>query len=665
MKRRHESLALPTGDVPSRLAVTLCLAGFVASLLLNMHHVAWWSVVLAIAAAAWRARAAWRTHQLPGPGLRFALVVVLTVAVLGSFRTLNGLEAGATLLIAMGAAKLLETRKARDWYIVIGTAMFLLLAACLDRQQLWRMPLYAADLWLLATALRAVGLGSSSVSLRPLARASGRGLLLATPLMLVLFLFFPRLPGAFWALPQDETAITGLGEEMSPGSISQLSESDEQAMRVRFDGPLPPPAERYWRGPVLHDFDGYTWRRHMGVYSRPPPLEFTGTAYRYEVTLEPNSHNVLVALEMPVQPDIPFTNSTGDFQLLSFRPVSQARSYTLTSRPAWRTSGDLSTYARRIELDLPRQRNLRSLALGQQMRSTAGTDEAFVTAVVEYFRSGGFVYTLTPPRLSLNSVDDFLFGTREGFCGHYASAFVTLMRAGGVPARVVTGYLGGEWNSIGGYLVLRQSHAHAWAEVWLQGRGWTRIDPTAVVAPERLTRDIFDLIGNASRAPARLLRETPWIGSAIQAFEALNAWWQDGVIGFNFRKQLDLIESLGFEDRDWHILAGLLGAGGVAWLLFIAWSLRDQLKPQRADPLARVWRLLEQRLATAGLPRATYEGPLAYAERVGTLRPDIAAALLAIARRYAELRFGDTGADIPDELHHLRTAIRALPLGSR
>jgi transglutaminase-like putative cysteine protease len=651
MSREARVALLPGQDTPARLAVTLSLAGFACAVLLNIQHIAWWVIPLALATAAWRARASWSTHQLPSKPQRVTLVIVLTAATVVSMsqqNALSGLGAGATMLAAMAAAKLTETRRTRDWGIILGTAFFLLVTACLDRQALWRLPLYAAETWLLCTALRALG-GGSHASTRMLVWQSGRALAWSIPLALLLFLFFPRLQGGFWALPQSEDAISGLGEEMSPGSISRLSESDEPALRVRFDGPLPPPAERYWRGPVMHDFDGYTWRRRPGLAARPPALRFSGTPYRYDVTLEPATHGVLIALELPADSGTTgaYTQYSGDYQLLSLRPLLQTRSYHLVSYTAHSDAAPLSPTLRGVDLRLPRERNPRAVALGRQLRASAADDAAFVTATLDHLKQGGFEYTLTPPKLSLDSVDEFLFDTKQGFCGHFASSFVTLMRAGTVPARVVTGYLGGEWNPMGRYLLLRQSHAHAWAEVWLEGRGWTRVDPTVAVAPERLTRDVFDLIDNAGRSAARALRSAPWLGAIIQSFEALNAWWQDSVVGFDFRKQLAILQQFGFEDRDWRAIAIVLGGGASLWLLWIAWSLRLQL---------------DRRLARAGLPRQAHEGPLAYAKRVAAVQPALAAPLHDIARQYADLRFGAAGPASREALWKLRARIRALHL---
>jgi transglutaminase-like putative cysteine protease len=656
----HNALAV-SSDASSRLATTLSLSAFAASALLNAHHIAWWSLLLALLTALWRARAAWNTHQLPGRAQRVILVILLTVAVVLSFRRLNGVGAGATLLVAMLSAKLIESRQARDWYIVIGASLFLLCAACLDQQQLWRLPLYAAGLCLLLVALRAVGNSGNPEPIHTMAVATARSLAYALPLAVALFLLFPRLPGGFWSLPRDDEAITGLGDELSPGSISQLSESDDIALRVRFNGPLPPPEARYWRGPVMHDFDGYTWRRGPGEFGRPPQLKFSGPAFSYDVTLEPNSHNVLIALELPERVDLPFTLYTGDYQLLSPRPLAQARSYSLKSYLQHSDAAGLSALAARVDIHLPPNRNPRSLQLARSLRAGATDEAGFVSATLAYFRNGGFEYTLTPPLLNLDSIDDLLFNTHQGFCGHYASAFATLMRAGGVPARIVTGYLGGEWNPIGSYLTIRQSHAHAWTEVWLRGRGWVRVDPTAVVAPERLTRDIFDFMPSAGRSAARRLRAAPWIGSLLQSAEALNAWWQDRVVGYDFRRQLALLDSLGLADGDWRTLGVLLGTIASLWLLWIGWTMRDQLRPVRRDALARAWLALEVKLAKAGFARAAHEGPLAYAERVSAALPPLAAPLTDLARRYALLRFGTADSD-HDSVRRLRADISRLEL---
>ena len=624
---------------PGRAASALAITALLLAAAINWHHLAWWSLPLLVLASGLHLQAALHGRAMPSRLVRAGLAVIITAGVLLSFRTLNGVAAGATLLTAMTAAKLFEARASRDWYVICGASLFLLLAACLDRQQLWRLPVYAVCLWLCAAALRGLA-GGTPLPVVTLLREAARQLLYGLPLALVFFLFFPRLPGAFWALPADDTAITGLSDEMSPGKIARLTESDEPALRARFAGALPPARERYWRGPVLHDFDGYTWRRHRGGAAQVGALSYGGPEYHYSLTLEPNRHGTIVALEMARPPDAPDAYFTDDFQLIARRPLTQAQSYELSAYPNARSTAPLSDAERRLDLALPAQRNPRARELAMRLRAQAGDEAVFIASVFALMRDGGFEYTLTPQRLGRDSVDELLFTTRAGFCGHYASAFVFLMRAGGIPARVVTGYQGGEWNPIGGYLTVRQSDAHAWAEVWLPARGWVRADPTAVVAPERLSRELLQFAGGLGGRDAWLLHGVPWLITALQVWDAANAWWQDDIVGFNFTRQLHIAAWLGFGDRDWQTLAVALGAGMSAWLAWLAWSLRRLAHGARPDMLARAWQRIDRRLARGGQARAPQEGVLNYCDRLASSRPAAAAALAPLARRYALLRFG-------------------------
>ncbi|MDE2219488.1 MAG: DUF3488 domain-containing protein [Gammaproteobacteria bacterium] len=624
--------------IPHRPA-WLPIAALYLAALVNAHHLAWWSLPVLLLATAWHLRAALFGLAQPGRAARLGFAALVTLGVLLSFRTLNGISAGATLLVAMTAAKLFEARANRDWYVICGATLFLLLAACLDRQQLWRLPLYALCLLLCLGALRGLS-GGAPVPVATQLRESARQLLYALPLAVLCFLVFPRLPGAFWSLNAADEAISGLGDEMSPGRIARLSESDEPALRARFDGPPPPAAQRYWRGPVLHDFDGYTWRRHHGGAPPAGALDYRGPAYHYSERLEPNAHGTVVALEMSQPPDTPYVSMSADFQLLSRRPSLEARSYELTAYPQATMGGELPPAARQMDLELPPGRNPRAREFAQRLRAQAPDPAAYLSSVYAFLRDGGFVYTLVPQPLGRDSVDELLFGAREGFCGHYASAFVDLMRAAGIPARVVTGYQGGEWNPIGRYLLVRQRDAHAWAEVWLDGRGWLRADPTAVVAPERLQRDLLQFGDGLGNGAARLLGSSRWLTGFLQAWDAANAWWQDDVVGFNAARQHGLAGRMGFGDRDWQTLTITLAAGLCTWLAWIAWSLRRLARAARPDALARGWRQVDRRLARAGFPRASHEGVLAYCDRLELNQPAAAAALRPLARRYAQLRYG-------------------------
>jgi transglutaminase-like putative cysteine protease len=658
----------PTGAAIPLPTQRWVLAGLLGAVLLNAGHAAPWCLPLAAAAVAWRTWAGGRGARLMRPMLRIGVAALLTLAVLISFRTLNGVDAGASLLVAMVAVKLTETRGERDWLIVLGSALFLLLAACLSDQSLWRTPLYAAELWLLCSGMYALGAvatapATSPPSGAPLLRASARSLLLALPLAVVLFLFFPRLPGSLWVVPREEQAVTGLGDELEPGSITQLTDSDEPAMRVRFDGPAPPRAERYWRGPVLHLFDGFAWSRLRQDLGQPPPLEFAGRPFRYEVTLEANRHGVLLGLDLPAGvPPAPVARIGFDRQLLAAAHGPGAATYRLESFLQHRATGPLSPAQRRLDLQLPAGRNPRSLELAHELRARAPDDRAYVQAVLAYLRDNHFEYTRTPPRLGRDSIDELLFRTHQGFCGHYASAFALLMRAGGVPARVVTGYFGGEWNRFGAYLLIRQSDAHAWTETWLPGEGWLRVDPTAAVAPQRISGAPGEAAAGAGAAGGPL-RAAPWVGSALQAWQAMNAWWQDQILHFDLTRQLDLLGRLGFRDRDYQGLVGLLAAGGTIWLSLLAWRERRRGAAPAPDALGRQWRRLERALARRGAVRRPHEGVRSFGERIGQEQPELAVGFGPLARRYLQLRFGRHCE--PAELAGFERAVRSFILALR
>ena len=625
----------PAGS--SRRPLFWTCAVFAGGVLLNADRVPPWAAAVALLLIAWRLLSAYRGGGYPGVAARALLALALVALVLVRFHTLNGLAAGTTLLLLMAGLKLLETRAARDQFVMVGAGLFLLLAACLDRQELVRAPLYGLQAWLCCAALAVIA--APATSARGALGLAGRALLFAVPLALLLFVFFPRLPGAFWAIPRSDLALSGLSDTMTPGSIGQLATSYDPAFRVHFAGPAPPPQERYWRGPVLHEFDGKSWRGTPAELHAHRPREYLGTPYRYRVQLEASHQRWWLALDTPTQAPDPRVRLTYDDVLLGVEPLADPVSFEEVSYTHTRITQPLDAAARRQDTALPPRGNPRTHELAASLRERAGSDAALVEAVLEYLRTGGFVYSLEPERLGPDAIDDFLFRTRVGFCGHYASAFVVLMRAVGVPARVVTGYLGGEWIPYGGYLLVRQSEAHAWAEVWLEGRGWTRIDPTAVVAPERLTRGIPDLMPQQLPARARLLHASPWLREWLQRWDAANAWWTNNVVKFDFEAQLGLLERLGIRSPDARTLGWAFMLALCLWLAVIAWQVGRSIRPSRPDPLARAYAQLCRKLARI-VPRAPHEGPLAFGAALIARRPEVRTAVLPLLERYAELRYG-------------------------
>jgi transglutaminase-like putative cysteine protease len=311
---------------------------------------------------------------------------------------------------------------------------------------------------------------------------------------------------------------------------------------------------------------------------------------------------------------------------------------------------------------LPLDRNPRAQALAREMRAGIANDAEYARRALDWFATNGLEYTLQPEPTGLDSVDSVLFDTKRGFCGHFASAYATLMRAAGVPARVVTGYLGGEWNPIGGYFIVRQSDAHAWTEIWLENKGWTRIDPTAVVAPERLRSNLYEVLGDASVPMQLTLMRYAWIGQLARAWDGANQWWRDRVLDFNLRSQLNFLRHLGIESPDWRHLGWGFAGALLLWLLWVAVSLRRSVARVKPDRIARAWIEATRKLGRVAPPREPFEGPMAYAERIAAARPDLAPAVSAIARRYTQLRYGRSAAN--DDIDALARDVRDLKIGA-
>lgn len=626
------------GENERRLAAVLLVVAL--AMLPHLTHLPFWIPLLTAGAAGWRLTLEHFGKPLPWRWLRIAIALLGLGSVAVSFRTLNGLDAGTALLALMAGVKLLETRSTRDFTVLLFLSYFLLFAALLYDQDLLLLPYL-----LIVATLTTAGLLRLHVQ-RPLLRQreslllTGKMLLQALPLAILLFLFVPRLPGQFWAVPTRGGATTGLSEEMSPGDVSELSLSSTIAFRVRFAGTAPPPAQRYWRAIVMHSFDGRTWRRDRdGVFFPPQSVTPAGDTYRYRLTLEPNNQRWLPVLDFPMRWPMPRAFMTPDFQLVSPFPVTALTALDLESSMAYTTRSGLSATMRRMDLRLPMERNPRARALAAQLRAQAGSDAEYVNAVLRLFREQEFYYTLEPPRLEANAIDDFLFNTRRGFCEHFASAFTVLMRAAGIPARVVTGYQGGEFNALGEYFIVRNSDAHAWSEVWLDDRGWIRVDPTAAVAPQRIERGLDAAISSDELVPGRLLRQNEWLSRIRLGWDAINTFWNDRIVGFDADEQRSMLESLGVRDPDWRSLGIALVAAFAACIaglmLYVAW----QFRPRTQDPAAIAFAVLKRKLARQHFEIRPYEGPVDLLTRAAVARPDLAATLRELRDTYVAYRY--------------------------
>jgi transglutaminase-like putative cysteine protease len=554
--------------------------------------------------------------------------------------------------------KLLETRTVRDLTVLLFLSYFALFAAFLYNQSMMQLPYMLLTAWVLTATLMRIH-QTEAAPLREASVTTAKMFVQALPLAVLLFLFFPRLPGQFWAVPAREQAITGLSEEMSPGTVSELSLSSQIVFRARFQGDPPPPRERYWRGPVLHQFDGRTWRRAGTPFQRQEVVA-QGQTYRYRVSLEPQENNWVFPLDVVTGWDQGRLARSADYQL-SVRgsgPISVLTSFDLQSSTSYAITDPLPDQIRMWDTNFARGRNPRAQALAREMRADAGSDQAFIQALLSKFNKEEYYYTLEPPVLEINAVDDFLFNTKRGFCEHFASAFTLMVRSVGIPARVVTGYQGGEYNPLGGYLIVRQSDAHAWSEVWLEGRGWQRVDPTAAIAPERIERGLNAAMGSDEPVPDRLIRNSALLSKLRLAWDAANTFWNDQVVQFGEAQQRWLLKQLNVEDAQWQHLGAALLTSLIVFFVGISLYLAWRFRPRARDPVAHVYEQLCRNLARRGLPRLAYEGPNDYVARVSQARPDLAARLAEVGAVYVSLRYGPS--PLVTELSRLKFLVNQL-----
>jgi len=625
----------------SLLWISACLT---LTLLVGIAALPIWVTLTIAASAGIRLVQAARGHDAPPRSIRLGLAVLAIGLLFLQFRTFNGLSAGTALLSLIAGLKLLETRTRRDIYVITMIIYFLSLAALLEGESFWLLIYLIGVCWLTTSTLLRLTSSARNSDWRGSLRHAGRILAQALPLAVAFWLFFPRFGGPLWQMPDSGgNATSGLSDSMSPGDITNLAMSDEIAFRVRFKAGsgTPPPQERYWRGPVLHDFDGHSWRRTEAAPVLAPGLRFEGPAYRYTVSLEPSRHNWIFVLDWPSRWDAERAYLTSDYMLMEPNPLSQPIDVAATSYSHVQAAQPLGPGMRRRDTRLPAGRNPRSLRLAQELRSAHPDDPSYIDAVLAMFHSEAFFYTLTPPRLAADPVDGFLFDTKRGFCGHYASAFATLMRAAGIPARVVTGYQGGTYNRFADYWILRQSDAHAWDEVWMEGRGWVRVDPTAAIAPERVEHGLNDIVTADNAAQfSRWQQRTPWLGDVWLRLDALRLLWRERILRFDQSSQERLLELLHIPEPDGQKVALALAACLILGMTWLTWQVRRELKISPCDPLQRAYERLCRRLKSVDCERMPSEGPEAYAARVSHLRPDLAAPVMALCREYSTLRYG-------------------------
>ena len=611
------------------------------------------------AAAALRIALAARGRGPPPAALRLPAAALAIGWFFLRFRTFNGLDAGSALLALTAGLKVLETRSRRDLFVVILITYFLGLAALLASTSPWSIAYLLGVAWLATVAALRVEATRGGQASAASARYALGVVAQALPIALALWLFFPRLATPLWRIGAPAGhATSGLGDTMNPGDIDDLALSDAIAFRVRFLGRTPPHADLYWRGPVLDAFDGRTWSRRDPEFATAPAPGPAGTAYRYRLNLEPYSRHWVVALDRPRAADLPGARLSGDGVLMRPHPTATPFDLSAISDVGPPPPAPLTDTARRLDTLVPADGNPRTRALARRLRREYPRDGDLVAAVLARFHRDAFYYTLTPPPLpGADPIDAFLFATKRGFCEHYASAFAVLMRDAGIPARIVTGYFGGKFNPYGGYFIVRQSDAHAWDEIWIRGRGWLRVDPTAAIAPQRVDPGLRGDAAAAGSFAAGLGLESPWAGGIALRLDAMRLWWREAVLRYDRQAQRSLLSALHIPHPDTRKLAALLAAALGLAFAWLTWRTRRELAARpRAEP-ARSFARLGAKLAARGLARRAHEGPEDYGRRVAASRPDIGASVQALCREYAALRYGREAS--PRRLREFRLAVRA------
>ncbi len=635
------SQARPRGTDGSLLAsLPWTLAALSIAIAPHVPYLPIWITGAFVACALWRMVIERRRGTLPGTWVRGALALACFLGVLGTYSSISGVGPGSALLAIMAALKLLETRKRRDQFVLLFLSIFLVMSSLLRDQFLWSIPYLAIGTLIIMTAWLRMASGRSQTARRSFA-TSGRLLLYAAPLAIAMWVFFPRLASPFWAVPIDTSrATTGLSNSMSPGDISSLSQSDEVAFRVSFDGDIPDARDLYWRGLVMTRFNGRTWSgfdptRASGSGAQ---IEYAGEPYSYEVTLEATQQQWVFALDMAREWTLSNTHRGPQQQLWHKTPIDQRVAYRAVSYPTYRVQATLSELRRSSYTSVPPESNQEAAELARSMRERSATDVEFIDSVLDKFNREEYFYTLQPPALGRNPVDRFLFDTRQGFCEHYASAFTFMMRSAGIPARIVLGYHGGEVNPMGGHLIVRQSDAHAWSEVWLEGIGWRRVDPTAAVAPERIefgaAGAALDGIGASwgFSAPSRLIQ------NLTMTWDALNAKWNDWILGYGPEKQNSLMEMLGMENPSWRKMLLTLVTLVVSLTLLISAMMMLRSRPPKRDAASRLYAQFVKR---TGLQLRTGETAGDFSERAANDSDLPAASIELITSAYLRSRYDE------------------------
>lgn len=660
-----------------RLALLWVLAALLLVILPGMLRLPLWILLLVLGCMGWRLLIFAGRASYPGKLVKALIVFTALPLTVLQFRTQGvGLDAAVCLLILGVVFKLLEMQYKRDIVIVIVLAYVLTMIGFIYSQTIPSGLHAVLAVAVITGALVSLNRDNARNNFRNNARLAAQLVLQSIPLTLALFILVPRI-APLWTMPLPvPSSTTGVTDEMTPGDISSLGRSAELAFRVSFDGEAPSHDRLYWRGLVLDFFDGRTWHRSGSTFLdygmiRRYPSENRGVPQggpvAYDVIMEPTQQTWVYGMQLA---EVTAGEIVQDrnYSLHTATPITQRLRYQLRSWSAFHTDLELPRALRSRALQMPEEdSNTQSAALARELRAASADDMDYVTRVLRHYREQPFFYTLNPPLLGEASIDEFLFQTREGFCEHYAGSFVYLMRAVGIPARVVVGYHGGEYNRFEDYTMVYQYNAHAWAEVWFEGEGWVRFDPTGAVAPERISQGVEAVFANQpgfmedSGFSMMRFRDTQWLNTLRLRLDAIDYAWNRWVVSYDQDLQLEFLEDL-FGENARSSLLWALGMSTALIFSVAAFFLLRGGQRQLRDPATRGYLALAADLAAMGLPRRTGEGPLDYCARVSAERPELAESMQSVTMLYVQLCYGEQGVGSEQLRQEFRMTLQTLRL---
>lgn len=609
-------------------------------------------LLLILLAVLWRA---WNKKPLIHRRWVWLLAIASAWVVFKEFSTLLGRDGGLAILISLLTLKLYESRTRRDARTVLLLAFFCAGTQFLQDQSPAMAIAALAGICLIT--LCSMRIEHPAGHARPQMRTLLRIMLEALPIALLLFVLFPRLPGPLWRVPSETQATSGLSDKaLDPGSISRLALDESVAFRAEFVTAAPDRQAMYWRGPVFTQFDGRRWiGAEPDLSNRGTTLHQLTQPVEYTITLEPHQQRWLLALDRPLgAPAGGRMTSAG--QILADQNVESRRIYTLSSSIHWRTSELDYPYE---QLLIPATGNPRTRALAQSLREQP--PGLRVQSALQWLQKGGYRYTLQPPLLtSADSVDEFLFESKRGFCEHFAGSFAYLMRAAGIPSRVVIGYQGGQKNVTGNYFIIRQADAHAWVEIWLAEAGWQRIDPTAIIAPARIDSGLAESLPDGTQLPLMLQSEGSWLKDLRMRSDALMYLWNRWIVEYDAARQLDLLRKMAIPDfMSWQFITLL--TSGISMLLLLGFisAINGKWTRRRMAPEVRLYHDFCRIMAKRGLPRHPAEGPHDYCQRIAALWPEAAPYISRFALGYIGIRYGQSDKSLElEELQHMLRQVR-------